>query len=128
LRLLSPLENHHAVYTAVAAAILVTFLAIPAGFVGRSTSSSAGTTALAVTPGEIPLHSIEVSRGPDGRFLTPDGMDLKTLAAKLTTLPPEVPGPVVLIKVPASTELQAVPPILKEMETAGIKKIALLME
>ena len=128
MRLRSPLESQHAVYATVAAALLVTVLAIPAGFGGRGAGVTGAGRTISAATGEIPLHSIEVSRGADGGFMTPDGMDMKTLAGKLAGLPPEMPDPVVLVRIPASTELQAIPPILKEMESAGIKKIALLME
>ena len=64
----------------------------------------------------------------EGRDVSIDVVDPEEEAARLKALPSEVPAPAVIVKVPASTELSAIAAILKEMEEAGISKVAIVTE
>ncbi|MBN1807981.1 MAG: hypothetical protein JW909_02865 [Planctomycetes bacterium] len=128
MRLNRPLDTPYVAYVAASMAVLAAVLATLIGLGGRTGQTTGGGEVLSLVSGDIPLHSVEVRQTPDGQYKTLDGMTVTQLAGRIRSLPPEVPVPVVMVRISASTELKSVAPILKEMEAAGIKKIAILLE
>jgi len=124
-----PQEVPYVTYITLSAAIITLVITALIGFAGISGGVKNDVKgAMSLTSRDVPLHSIEIQQGADGKFRTADGTGVETLAAKIKVLPPEVPEPFVLVRVPASTQLESVTPVLKEIEASGIKNIAIVIE